>query len=104
MQRALRRLAALEPPRVAVCNDCHTPHDLVGKYITKARNGFWHSFYFTTGTFHEPIRITPRNRASPSTRAGTATPRSSHAIDTVPTTGERARAVSRCHRAVGHLH
>jgi hypothetical protein len=25
--------------------------------MTKARNGFWHSYYFTTQTFHEPIRI-----------------------------------------------
>ncbi len=47
---------------VATCNDCHTPHDPVGKYTTKARNGFWHSLYFTTGGFHEPIRIKPRNR------------------------------------------
>ena len=30
---------------VAVCNDCHTPHDLVGKYATKGQNGFWHSDY-----------------------------------------------------------
>lgn len=47
---------------VAACNDCHTPPSLIGKYVTKASNGFWHSFYFTTGTFPEPIRITPRNR------------------------------------------
>ena len=47
---------------VAVCNDCHVPHDLVGKYYTKARNGFWHSYYFTTQTFQEPIRATPRTR------------------------------------------
>ena len=47
---------------VAGCNDCHTPHDLVGKYWTKAQNGFWHSFYFTTGTYPDPLRITPRNR------------------------------------------
>ena len=39
---------------VAVGNDCHAPHTLVGKYVTKARNGFWHSFYFTTGTFPDP--------------------------------------------------
>lgn len=25
---------------VAVCNDCHTPHDLVGKYMTKGLNGY----------------------------------------------------------------
>lgn len=47
---------------VAVCNDCHTPHDLVGKYATKARNGFWHSYYFTLGGFHEPIQATGRSR------------------------------------------
>jgi cytochrome c nitrite reductase small subunit len=33
---------------VAVCNDCHTPPGFVAKYATKARNGFWHSYYFTT--------------------------------------------------------
>ena len=47
--------------KVAVCNDCHAPHNLIGKYITKGRNGFWHSFYFTTGNFPDPLRITPRN-------------------------------------------
>ncbi len=47
---------------VATCNDCHTPHDLVGKYAVKARNGFWHSFYFTVGGFPDPLRITEGNR------------------------------------------
>lgn len=46
---------------VATCNDCHTPPHLVGKYKTKAINGFWHSFYFTTGNFPEPIQIKSRN-------------------------------------------
>jgi cytochrome c nitrite reductase small subunit len=48
---------------VAECNDCHTPHNPVGKYATKALNGFRHSLAFTTGRFIEPIRITPWNRA-----------------------------------------
>ncbi|MCC5829405.1 MAG: cytochrome c nitrite reductase small subunit [Phycisphaeraceae bacterium] len=47
---------------VAVCNDCHLPHDFLGKWITKADNGFFHSLAFTTGQFHEPIQIKPRNR------------------------------------------
>ena len=47
---------------VAGCNDCHTPHDIVGKYTVKAKNGFWHSFYFTTGRFPDPLRITEGNR------------------------------------------
>ncbi len=46
---------------VATCNDCHTPHDLLSKYIVKAENGFWHSKAFTLQDFHDPIIIRPRN-------------------------------------------
>ena len=42
----------------ATCNDCHTPHNLIGKYAVKANNGFWHSFYFTTGKYPDNIEIT----------------------------------------------
>ncbi len=45
----------------ATCNDCHTPHDFVGKYLAKAENGFWHSKGFTLMDFPEPIRIRPKN-------------------------------------------
>lgn len=45
----------------AVCNDCHTPPDFLGKYLTKALNGWHHSRAFTTGDFADPIRITERN-------------------------------------------
>lgn len=48
---------------VATCNDCHTPPGLISKYATKASNGFWHSFAFTTGRFPDPLRIKPHNRA-----------------------------------------
>jgi len=47
---------------VATCNDCHLPHDFLGKWITKADNGFFHSLAFTLNNFHEPIQIKPRNR------------------------------------------
>jgi len=48
---------------VAVCNDCHTPHDnIVSKYAVKGLNGFRHSYAFTTGDFEEPLRITSLNR------------------------------------------
>jgi cytochrome c nitrite reductase small subunit len=47
---------------VATCNDCHLPHNFVGKWITKGDNGFFHSLAFTTGDFHEPIQIKARNR------------------------------------------
>jgi cytochrome c nitrite reductase small subunit len=48
---------------VAVCNDCHTPHDSpITKYAVKAINGFKHSAAFTFGGFPEPIRITGFNK------------------------------------------
>ncbi|TWU59969.1 Cytochrome c-type protein NrfH [Rubripirellula tenax] len=47
---------------VAVCNGCHLPHDFVGKWVTKADNGFFHSLAFTTGGFKDPIQIKPRNK------------------------------------------
>jgi len=88
---------------VAVCNDCHAPHDLVGKYATKAVNGFWHSVAFTSGRFHEPIAIGARNR-----RVTEGACRHCHqaivqAIDAHPRAGIQIDCV-RCHRSVGHLH
>ena len=109
---------------VAGCNDCHTPHDPIGKYATKARNGFWHSFYFTLGGFPDPLRITEANR-----RITEAACRDCHAPfvvamrpdqergdeGTAPANvprqviaahaGEQGEPVScvRCHRYVGHL-
>jgi cytochrome c nitrite reductase small subunit len=46
---------------VAVCNDCHAPKNLVGKYAVKGINGWNHSLAFTTGRFKEPFHITPMN-------------------------------------------
>ena len=98
---------------VATCNSCHTPHTLVGKYVTKARNCFWHSFYFTTGRYPDPLRITDRNRViaensckdcheaiiaaidPPARGAQSATP------PVAAHTGQPANCV-RCHRYVGH--
>ena len=47
---------------VAVCNDCHLSHNPVGKWVTKADNGFFHSLAFTLENYHEPIQIKARNR------------------------------------------
>jgi len=88
---------------VAVCNDCHTPPGLVPKYATKALNGFWHSFAFTTGRFHEPIRINARNRGVTEAACRHCHAAVVEAIDPEP--GRRgALACTRCHDSVGHLH
>lgn len=47
----------------ATCNGCHVPHDLLGKYLTKAEHGWRHSKAFTLQDFHEPIRIKDSSRA-----------------------------------------
>jgi cytochrome c nitrite reductase small subunit len=84
---------------VAVCNDCHTPASTIGKYTTKARNGFWHSFYFTVGGFPDPIQMTPHNRAI--TEASCV---KCHATITSSIThGPGAVSCARCHASVGHL-
>jgi cytochrome c nitrite reductase small subunit len=57
----------------ATCNDCHTPHNIVGKYAVKANNGFWHSFYFTTGGIPTPSRLPSSITRSRRMRAGVAT-------------------------------
>jgi len=62
MQEQFDSWIASSHARVASCNDCHLPHHPLGKWVTKADNGFFHSLAFTTDAFHEPIRIKDRNR------------------------------------------
>jgi cytochrome c nitrite reductase small subunit len=45
----------------ATCNDCHVPDDFLGRYASKAVNGYRHGRAFTFMDFHEPIRIRPYN-------------------------------------------
>lgn len=88
---------------VATCNDCHTPHDAVGKYTVKARNGFWHSFYFTTGRYPDPLRITEGNRNVTEDTCRDCHAQITEAIDHAGApTAEPINCV-RCHRYVGHL-
>ena len=91
---------------VATCNDCHTPHNFIGKYSTKAQNGFWHSFYFTLGNYPDPIQITERNRKVTENAC-----RYCHAdiVETIegpshPRSDADRTSCLRCHRNVGHLH
>lgn len=94
---------------VATCNDCHTPPGLVPKYVTKARNGFWHSFYFTVGGYPDPLRITPRNHDVTEQAC-----RKCHAdltasiepsFELLPSGAGHAPGLTctRCHNTVGHI-
>jgi cytochrome c nitrite reductase small subunit len=89
---------------VAVCNDCHTPPGLVSKYATKAQNGFWHSFYFTTGRFPDPIRITPRNHAITEQACRKCHTDITAAIDPGhAASAGGALSCTKCHNDVGHI-
>jgi cytochrome c nitrite reductase small subunit len=78
----------------AVCNDCHTPHALAGKYLTKAENGWNHSMHFTLEDYSDPIRIRPANAAR--LRANCVR---CHADMAALMPGEDCL---RCHAGVGH--
>ena len=86
---------------VAVCNDCHTPPGFLAKYMTKASNGFWHSFAFTSGRFPEPLRIKPHNREVTEKAC-----RKCHEniVDAIEGPHQKALDLScvRCHSSVGH--
>ena len=87
---------------VATCNDCHTPAALIPKYYTKADNGFWHSFAFTSGDFHEPIQIKPRNRRVTENACRKCHTEIVEAIEGPHRPGLEISCV-RCHSSVGHM-
>ena len=86
----------------ATCNDCHTPHDLVGKYITKADNGFWHSKGFTLQDFHEPIQIRPVNSTVLQRNCVDCHRDMVASINTHPGKKREMLDCVHCHRDVGH--
>lgn len=87
----------------AVCNDCHTPANLPGKLLTKALNGFWHSFYFTTGNYPDEILITGRNRGVSEGACLKCHADMAEAINAGVHHATDAPCLN-CHRAVGHPH
>lgn len=87
---------------VAACNDCHAPHRLLAKYLTKAENGFRHSLAFTTGRFPDPLRARQRNRDITEAACRDCHAELTEAMDPGHfAAGDRASCV-RCHRHVGH--
>jgi len=89
---------------VASCNHCHTPANLVGKYATKASNGFWHSFYFTTGGYEDHIQIKPHSREITEQACRGCHREIVDAIEpSHPTAAAGQLACLRCHASAGHL-
>jgi cytochrome c nitrite reductase small subunit len=91
---------------VAVCNDCHTPAGFIGKYTTKALNGFHHSLAFTSGRFPDVIQITERNHQITENSCRKCHSEITHSIDTqarVAAAGAGQLSCVRCHSTVGHM-
>jgi cytochrome c nitrite reductase small subunit len=86
---------------VATCNDCHTPANFFAKYYTKADHGFWHSYGFTTGDFHEPISMKARSRAVTEAACRRCHQPIVEAIEAPHARTEQLDCL-RCHGSVGH--
>ena len=90
---------------VTNCNSCHTPANFIGKCITKASTGFWHSFFFTTGGYEDNIQIKPHSRAITEQACRNCHREIVDAIEaTHPGSNGAQLACLQCHNSVGHLH
>lgn len=90
---------------VATCNACHTPGNIIQKYLTKAENGYHHSLAFTSQAFAEQIHIKPSSLANVETacRSCHAGLTPSHAAPAAAAeAGEPSSTCTRCHPGIGH--
>jgi cytochrome c nitrite reductase small subunit len=81
----------------AVCNDCHTPQHVIGKWVSKADNGWNHSVRFTLQDFAQPIRIRPVNMDAVETNCVRC-----HAELTNDIRHAGGTTCVHCHSGVGH--
>lgn len=86
--------------RGVTCNDCHVPHDFIGKYLAKAENGFHHSVAFT---FDDVQVIRIREVSLQSVEKNCADCHASMVSRMLMGGDESEPACSRCHKRVGHL-
>ena len=89
---------------IATCNDCHVPHNFLGKWYTKGENGFHHSFAFTFQKI--PLVIHARENSKNIVQGNCLRCHSSmaeHAQWGDGPQGEPLPCIS-CHRDAGHPH
>jgi cytochrome c nitrite reductase small subunit len=86
----------------ATCVDCHLPHDVVGKWVAKASNGYHHSKGFTLQDFHEPIRLKPMNFEILQANCIACHAEMVDGLVAGATTDADAVNCLQCHRDVGH--
>jgi len=86
----------------AVCNDCHVPRGFIGKWLTKAENGWHHSRGFTLQDFHEPVRIKPGNAAVLNANCLHCHKDFTREITAHRVLNDEELYCVRCHNSVGH--
>lgn len=82
------------------CNDCHTPHALVPKYITKAQSGYHHVTAFISGNYPDAIRAKEHSREIVQENCKRCHEATIASIDISQMAGERY--CFDCHRAAAH--
>jgi len=104
MQGHLDAWAKSSHGKFATCNDCHAPHHFTGKYYCKARNGFFHSFAFTTGRYPDNFHITDYNRQVTEAACRNCHQDMVHQIDPGLNADGSTEPLSciKCHATVGH--
>lgn len=87
--------------RMVSCNECHVPHDLLGKYIAKADHGFRHSYAFT----FEDVQVIRIKEKSLHDVQQNCVRCHQPMVSFILGDGELPeRACTRCHTAAGHAH
>lgn len=85
---------------VATFNGCHVPKGPLMKWVSKADNGFFHSWAFTFRNHPDPIRIKPRNRAIAEANCVRYHADLVHGL--APGAGEDPPSCLHCHKDAGH--
>jgi cytochrome c nitrite reductase small subunit len=83
---------------IATCNDCHTPHNPLAKYVVKALNGYHHSMAFTLSGYPDVIRARPE-----SSEIVEANCRRCHQDLVEALVHGSGISCIRCHASAGHL-
>lgn len=90
---------------VASCNDCHLPNDFVGKWLTKADNGYHHAFAFTFKELPPVLEATPASKAIAQNNCIRCHGQmAGHAISATLSPQAETLSCLHCHKDAGHPH
>ncbi len=88
----------VSPHRFALCNDCHVPHNLAGKYAVKMEHGIRHSYVFTFGN-PQIFRLRPSGYKVVEDNCVRC---HATAVSTIMHGGDGQRRCFECHKGMGH--